>query len=193
VATGPDHPALPAKATADKSLLSTIEPPKIIDLIISKQTQYYTLWAVYTAVQFAAGGFGYGTKSLPLGVGLAVLAGVWAFNLGHLGFVLQCVTELNRLTIVLNAALDENMEAYRSALQGAFRDMAEGTFFWRVLKQGKQLKRGEVAILENQLRSYGMNIFVHFWIDMCASLALLIRVDNSWIHDHVPTFLQGTG
>jgi len=130
---------LPAKATADKSLLSTIEPPKIIDLIISKQTQYYTLWAVYTAVQFAAGGFGYGTKSLPLGVGLAVLAGVWAFNLGHLGFVLQCVTELNRLTIVLNAALDENMEAYRSALQGAFRIWQREPFFGAFLNKENNL------------------------------------------------------
>lgn len=40
------------------SFLSKIEPAKVIDLIISKQTQYYSLWAVYTAVQFATAGFG---------------------------------------------------------------------------------------------------------------------------------------
>jgi hypothetical protein len=70
------------------TLLEKIESPKILDLIVSKQTQYYTLWGVYTAVQFAAGSFQSGGK-LSLGVGLAVLCGVWAFNLGHLGFVLD--------------------------------------------------------------------------------------------------------
>jgi len=99
---------------ANDSLLSTIEPSKIIDLIVSKQTQYYTLWGVYTAVQFAAGSYGYGHR-LPLGVALAVFFGVWAFNFGHLGFVLRCVAQLNKLTIVLNAAIEENKNKYRSA------------------------------------------------------------------------------
>ena len=57
------------KAVGDDSLLSKIEPSKIIDLIVSKQTHYYSLWAVYTAVQFAAGSYG-STQKLSLGRGL---------------------------------------------------------------------------------------------------------------------------
>jgi hypothetical protein len=157
--------------------MSTIEPAKILDLIISKQTQYYTLWAVYTAVQFAAGGYGYG-HPLPLGVGLAVLLGVWAFNLGHLGFVLQCVAQLNKLSVVLNAALHKP-EDYENSLNDALEGMQEGGMFWKFLKQGKDL------------RSYRMNCFVHFFIDTCASVALLIRIDNQWLQNHIPSFLRG--
>jgi hypothetical protein len=39
------------------SLMSKVELPTIIDLIVSKQNQYYSLWGVYTAVQFAAGSY----------------------------------------------------------------------------------------------------------------------------------------
>ncbi|HKA72822.1 MAG TPA: hypothetical protein VKE26_13505 [Xanthobacteraceae bacterium] len=42
------------------TLVSTIEPSKILDLTISKQTQYYTLWGVYTVVQFATANYGSG-------------------------------------------------------------------------------------------------------------------------------------
>jgi hypothetical protein len=139
-----------------------IGPSKLLDLIISKQNQYYTLWGVYTAVQFAAGSYGYG-HNLSLGVGLAILFGVWAFNIGHLGFVLQCVVQLNRLTDALNAALDDDA-SYKDKLRHALKDMQEGTLFWRPFRE----KTG--------LRSYGMNIFVHFFIDTCASIALLMRV-----------------
>jgi hypothetical protein len=121
------------------------------------------LWGVYTAVQFAAAGFGYG-HPLPLGVGLAVFFGVWAFNLGHLGFVLQCMAQLNRLSVVMDAVLRHNKETYQTALHHAFRDIGEGIFFWKLV-------RGEHG------RSYRMNIFVHFFIDICASAALLSRVD----------------
>jgi hypothetical protein len=159
-------------------LISKIEPPKIVDLIISKQTQYYTLWAVYTAVQFAAGGFGYGGKALPLGVAVAVLLGVWAFNFGHLGFVLQCISDLDKLTDVLKKAVDGKSAAYNNALKTAFTDMGEARYFW-------QLPAG------TRHRSYAMNIFVHLWIDTCASIALLIRIDNPWIHDHVPSIIRG--
>jgi hypothetical protein len=155
-----------------------IKPSKILDLIISTQTQYYTLWAVYTAVQFAAGGHGYG-YSLPLGVGLAVLFGVWAFNLGHLGFVLQCVAQLDKLSIALNAALQGKEEDYESAVKCALEGMHEGEMFWKFLKR----RRG--------LRSYRMNCFVHFFIDTCASVALLIRINNPWIQHHIPSFLRG--
>jgi hypothetical protein len=86
------HEATIDKTPAADSLLSKIELPKIIDLIVSKQTQYYTLWGVYTAVQFAAGSYGY-SHPVPLGVGLAVFFGVWAFNFGHLSFLLRCADQ----------------------------------------------------------------------------------------------------
>jgi hypothetical protein len=177
-ATGHDH--IDAEETAaDHSLMLKIDPPKIIDLIISKQTQYYTLWGVYTAVQFAAGSFGY-SSPLPLGVGLAVLFGVWAFNLGHLGFVLQCVDQLNKLSVVMNAALKGDNNKYQSSLLDAFKGMQEGILFWKLFTRG------------NHLRSYRMNSFVHFFIDSCASVALLIRVDNPWIQNHVPSLLKAS-
>lgn len=175
----PSH-LVPAGSTiiAD-SLLSKIEPSKIVDLIISKQMQYYTLWGVYTAVQFAAGGFGFSVKPLPLAVGLAVLLGVWAFNLGHLGFVLRCVDQLNKLTAVLNAAIEDKKPKYELELKAAFENMLEGSHFWHFLGRS------------GHPRSYGWNIFVHFWIDVCASAALLVRVDSPWIQRHLPEFLRG--
>ena len=56
---------------------------------------------------------------------------------------------------------------FQAKAQIALEDMQEGTMFWRPFRQG------------NGVRSYGMNTFVHFLIDTCASLALLFRVD--WI------------
>ena len=176
------------KTSADHSLVSKIEVSKVIDLIVSKQTQYYTLWGVYTAVQFAVGGYGYG-RPLPLGVGLAVLLGVWAFNFGHLSFVLECVAQLNKLGDALKAAVDNEPNdqsklqkaSYQSALQKALEEMQKGGWFWRHFKRE-----------EKHLKSYVMNSFVHFLIDICASLALLIRVDNPWIQDRVPDFLKAT-
>jgi hypothetical protein len=153
-----------------------IEPPKLVDLIISKQTQYYTLWAVYTAVQFTAGSYG-NNQRLSVGIALAVFFGVWAFNLGHLGFVLQCVAQLNRLSIALNAAFrGDEEETYDIAVRDAFENIEEGTLFWRLL--GKN----------THLRSYRVNTFVHLFIDTCASVALLIRI--GWIQDRLPQFLQ---
>ena len=174
----PDHAPLKEKPDGHNILLAKIESPKILDLIVSKQTQFYTLWGVYTVVQFAAGGFQSGGKP-SLGVGLAVLCGVWAFNLGHLGFVLRCVDQLHRLGVVLNTALDGNEVAYEKSLSRAFRDMSGGgEFFWRYYKRGLR-PRG----------SYIVNSFVHFFIDTCASVALVIRIDNPWLHSHVPLFL----
>lgn len=71
---------------ADK-IIDDVGAAKLLDLLIGKQTQFYTLWGVYTAVQFTAGGFG-SKDTLSRGVAYAVIAGVWAFNFGHLGFVL---------------------------------------------------------------------------------------------------------
>jgi hypothetical protein len=168
-------PPNPTSVTEEKTVLFKIEPSKIIDLIISKQTQYYTLWAVYTAVQFAAGNYG-SNQPLSLIAGLAVLAGVWIFNLGHLGFVLQCVDQLNRLSRALSIALRDaqaedqkksQQAEYQKALRDAFEEMHEGSLFWNYFRRAEQG------------RSYITNTLVHLGIDVCASIALLIRV--KWI------------
>lgn len=156
----------------DHSLMLKIDPPKVIDLIISKQTQYYTLWGVYTAVQFAAASFGY-SSPLPLGVGLAVFFGVWAFNFGHLGFVLRCADQLDKLRVVMNAAMKGDKNTYQSSLLDAFEDMREG-------ESPKSLF----------CKLFNMNTRVHLFIDTCASVALLIRVDSPWIQNYVPSFLK---
>ena len=158
------EPTIDKTPTAD-SLLSKIELPKIIDLIVSKQTQYYTLWVVYTAVQFAAGNYGYG-HPLSMVNGLTVLFGVWAFNLGHLNFLLRCADQLEKLRAVLIAALDNNNEKYQNALRVSLRDMSEVGLLLQPCRQGYDPK------------TYFMNMttFVHLFIDTCASVALLIRV-----------------
>ena len=153
--------------TENKTETLKIEPSKIIDLIISKQTQYYTLWAVYTAVQFAAGNYG-SNQRLSMAAGLAVFIGVWTFNLGHLGFVLRCVDQLDKLSRVLTAALNQEQAKYQDELQSAFADIKEGGLFWEFRKR------------ENQERSYLMNTVVHLVIDTCASVALLTRVQWIW-------------
>jgi hypothetical protein len=154
---------LTSTSSPEGALVIEIGPTKVIDLMMSKQTQYYTLWAVYTAVQFAAGGYGLNTN-LSLATALAVLVGVWTFNLGHLGFVLQCVNQLNQLTQVLDAALRTPM-AYGERLRKAVENIQEGSLFWAFLKRGEP-------------RSYIGNIAVHLLIDTCASVALLTRVPS---------------
>jgi hypothetical protein len=163
-------------STSDNGLSLQIDVSKVLELIDGKQTQYYTLWGVYTAVQFAASGYGSGT-SLSLGVGLAVLFGVWAFNLGHLGFVLRCVTQLNKLSSILDAALDENKEQYSTVLRETLRGYAHVGYGVEILS-GRKLK------------SHYNNVFVHVFIDICASIALLIRIDSPWIRDPVPMFVD---
>jgi hypothetical protein len=166
----------------DDTLWTNIEAAKIIDAIGVKQTQYYSLWAVYLVGQFAVGGYS-SNQALSLGVGLTVLAGVWAFNLGHLSFVVQCTDQLNRLTAALNAALDGDPNKYKTALQNAFRNMEESCISW---KFGRD---------ESYPRSYIRNAFVHLFIDTCASIALLMRVDHPWVHwidRHITIFLKST-
>jgi hypothetical protein len=114
---------------------------------------------------------------LPLGVGLAVFSGVWAFNLGHLGFVLQCVDQLNKLNYVMDAVLGGDKNGYESSMLGAFKDMQVAILPWK---------------LWTRSRSFRMNSVVHLFIDLCASAALLIRVDNQWIQDHVPDVLKAS-
>jgi hypothetical protein len=56
---------------------------------------------------------------------------------------------------------------YKKGLRDAFKDMREGGLFWHFLKRAEEG------------RSYITNTLVHLGIDVCASIALLIRVQ--WI------------
>src|SRR4051812_34593328 len=90
---------------------TTIELGKILDLIGTKQKDYYALWAVYTAVQFSVANCCLGRDvSCPLA--FVVLVGFWSFNLGHLGFVLQCVRQLDRLNLLLKASVTAGKPGY---------------------------------------------------------------------------------
>jgi hypothetical protein len=142
--------------------LISLEPGKILDLIGAKQTQYYALWAVYTAVQFSAATYGVG-RTLSWPVALAVLFGVWTFNFGHLGFVLQCVKQLNHLQRLLLLSISAERSAYHTEVEKFYRSISESTFFWKLRH----------APSEN--RSYFWNSTVHILIDVCASLALMLR------------------
>ena len=177
--------ALPDSAAGNKpdpgpSLMSKIEPPKILDLIISKQTQYYTLWAFYTAVQFAAASFGLSQRALPPGAVLAVLMGFWAFNIGHLGFVLECLAQLNRLKSALSAVLHEDPEKYEREVRLILGSLGVARVFWRLKSEAGSRK------------GYIQNIAVHFFIDACASVALLTRIDSPFFQNHIPSFLRVT-
>lgn len=177
---------MPTDALADHapasspSAISKIEPSKILDLVISKQTHYYSLWAVYTAVQFAAASFGLSQRLVPQAVAFAVLAGFWAFNLGHLSFVLACLADLGRLKRALNAVATGNAAAYEAAVRNIIGEMSEARRFWRELPPA------------DRRFAPVMNIVVHLFIDLCASIALLARVDNPWIQHHMPAFLKAS-
>jgi hypothetical protein len=151
----------------DASLVSKIEPSKIVDWLATKQTRYYTLWTVYTVAQFTAASFGLSRDVLALNVALAVVAGFWAFNIGHLGFVLECLVQTNNLRAALDAALIEgatsNSEKYQAAVRLALSNMREGRLFWRRIPAANR-------------RVYFTNISVHLFIDVCASIALFLRV-----------------
>ena len=140
-----------------------IDTGKLIDTLSNRQTQYYTLWGFYTVVQFAVAGFGSTEPLKPLTVA-AILCGVWAFNLGHLAFIVACVSQLNRLTHALDAALDGD-EVNRGRLtKEAFRDMHVADLFWK-LPATARARRGYVS-----------NSLVHLFIDVAASLALYFRM-----------------
>lgn len=143
---------------------TSIDLGKILDLIGTKQTQYYALWAVYTAVQFSAGSYGMG-REISYSLALVVLAGVWAFNLGHLSFVLHCVRQLYRLEHLLKIVITPGKPLYQEELRRFIDSVGETIFLWR--------QRPEYA------KSYFWNIFVHLFIDICASLALLLRAGPS--------------
>jgi hypothetical protein len=114
----------------DPKDVPTIELGKILDLIATKQTQYYALWAVYTAVQFSAANYGMGHK-VPYLLAFAILVGFWAFNLGHLGFVLQCVRQLDRLKLLLKIVVTPGKSGYAEALHNFIDNVGEADFFWK--------------------------------------------------------------
>ena len=147
---------------SDDKIIDDVGTSKLLDLLVGKQTNFYTLWGVYTAVQFTAGGFG-SKDTLSAGVTFAIIAGVWAFNFGHLGFVLSCVRQISLLREALNLKLAGNNAEFLEAARKALGNMSEGDFFWRFFED----KAGR--------SKYVMNTLVHFFIDICASVALLFR------------------
>ena len=150
----------PLSAEAGK-IVDDVGTSKLLDLLMRKQTHFYTLWGVYTAVQFTAGGFG--TKdTLSAGVVYAVILGVWAFNLGHLGFVLSCVQQISKLRFALNHRL-AGTEKFKEAARDALADMQESDFFWRFYANKRDRSK------------YILNTLTHVIIDSCASIALLYR------------------
>jgi hypothetical protein len=74
---------------------------------------------------------------------------------------------------VLKAAATNDKVAYEEALKQAINQMKEGGIFLGYYF-GKDRKS-----------SYFMNSFVYSFIDTCASIALLIRVDNPWLKAHL--------
>jgi hypothetical protein len=124
---------------------TTVELGKILDLLGTNDNQYYGLWAVYTAVQFSAAGYDIEGEN-PYYVAFAVLLGLWAFNIGHLGFVLHCVNQANLLKSHLNTLV------YPEAIR---------------------------KFIGNLGRNYYGNVFVHLFIDVFASAALLLRAGEA--------------
>jgi hypothetical protein len=151
------------KGNGRGSIIAGIELKDILGLISAKQTQYYVLWAGYATVQFTVASFGTAETLKSHSVVYAVLAGVWMFNIGHLGFVIQCVAQLNKLRNALDAAFSNDRPCFDKAVQAALADMGVATFFWSRFDKKR----------ENTY--YSLNIIVHFWIDIWASFALLYR------------------
>jgi len=161
----------------DQFSLSTIGIPKVVDLVGTKKAQYYTLWGVYAAVEWAASGYGSG-RPLTLGVGLTVLTAVWLFNFGHLSFVLECIGEANKLSTALEAALNKDKVRYEESLYSALKETHQTGIFWTHFNK------------ENRLKSHVTNTLVHLNIDTCASIALLVRINDEWIQNHLPVFMS---
>jgi hypothetical protein len=151
-------------------IVDDVGTSKLLDLLIGKQTKFYTLWGVYTAVQFTAGGFGT-RETLSAGVVYAVILGVWAFNLGHLGFVLSCVRQINEMKAALDLILAVDAEKFWQTARNALAHMNEGQYIWKYYADKKRRA------------TYITNTVVHLFIDICASIALLFRaglISLSW-------------
>jgi hypothetical protein len=138
-----------------------------VALVFQKEGQVHALWAVYTAVQFALGGFGLSTYSseapMPFVMGVAVLAGVWAFNLGHLSMILKCIAQIEKL-----CASDSVSGPLSHDQRLDLRRIATG-------REPPSADRPD-RVRNVFGRGYGVAIGVHLFIDVCASVALLGRV-----------------
>ena len=150
--------------TEPDKIVDDVGTSKLLDLLIAKQAQFYTLWGVYTAVQFTAGGFGT-RDTLSKGVVYAVILGVWAFNLGHLGFVLSCVQQISKLRVALDHSLAGDTLKFKDTARDALADMNEAAYFWTFYANKRDRSK------------YIMNTLVHLFIDCCASIALLSRAN----------------
>ncbi len=138
-----------------------IDPGKVLDTIANRQTQYYSLWGFYTVVQFSAASFSLPAHGAYL-VAVAVLCGVWVFNIGHLCFVLACVAHINRLRLTLKAGMVGPNE-WQRAVHAATADFPLGSLPWNYWKE-PEIRNGFI-----------MNTAVHLSIDLCATAAVLLR------------------
>ena len=141
-------------------------------LVFQKETQIQALWAVYTAVQFAAGGFGlsewHEAGKMPPEIGFAVFLGVWAFNLGHLSMILKCLAQLDVIKHEIDVALTISDTEKPSIMRII---SAESSFsIGRLMKNPDLFGNG-----------HGAAVLIHLFIDICASVALLHRVKMGWL------------
>lgn len=146
----------------EEKIVDDVGTAKLLDLLLGKQTQLYTLWGFYTAVELTAGGFG-SRESLTKAMAWGVVLGVWAFNLGHLGFVLSCVRQISRLRAAVNYRLLGKDELFKKVAKEALADMNEADFFWRFYADKANRSK------------YLMSTVTHLFIDACASFVLLSR------------------
>lgn len=151
--------------------LSKIEIKDILSYITTKQTQYFSLWAVYTAVQFSAGSFGFNLKEhLSYSLAMAAVLAVWVFNIGHLEFVLQCSQQLHMSGVALQHMLDDSAEGEDKTLnviRESLQNAGSAGFTLPIL-------RSRCSIF-----SLFINTFVHLFIDLRATVAILTRLDHA--------------
>lgn len=136
--------------------------PAFIALVFQKEAQVHALWAVYTAVQFTLGGFGIsqyhdGVK-MPALLGFAVLAGTWAFNIGHLSMILRCIKQIRILKDQVSQGTLVDPEDRPSV--SAIVNVSPFSTGYNRLVQGE----------------YANSLAIHLFIDCCASIALMSRV-----------------
>jgi hypothetical protein len=139
-----------------------------VNLVFQKESQIQALWAVYTAVQFTYGGFGlsqyHDAIKMPFLLGAAITLGVWAFDIGHLSMILQCIKQKMAIEneIAGDAQLgDDEKQSIARMIDGNEEDMVD-----RIYDR-----------LFGWAKPASIATFVHILIDCCASMALLLRVN----------------
>ncbi|MBK1662370.1 hypothetical protein [Paracraurococcus ruber] len=139
-----------------------IEVARILDVLQAKQTQHDTLWAGYAVIQFTAAGFGE-KSGLSTYSAVFVLLGFWGFNLGHLGFVLQCARQIGLYAAAPRAAVDRETD-HEAKLATALRETDASGYVFAVWSPSRMTSTSF------------WNSAVHLFIDTCASVSLRSHV-----------------